>query len=303
MIMGLSGLTIALQKASEVLDIRHGLQDVPAILTGILFVALASTYLLKVMRFRTAVLRELHDPVKLNFFPTVSISLLLLSVAFLSSYPGLARGAWLLGTAMHLLFSLYVLSVWIHHEHFEIHHLNPAWFIPVVGNVLVPIAGTQFGYDEISWFFFSTGILFWLVLFTIIFYRVLFHSPLQEKLMPTFFILIAPPAVGFISYVKLTGEIDSFARVLYYAGLFLALLLAIQVRRFARLKFSLSWWAYSFPTAAITIATMVMYQATAYPGLAALSLLLLSVLTAMIALLLYRTTVAILRDGICVPEN
>ena len=68
----------------------------------------------------------------------------------------------------------------------------------------------------------------WLVviLLTIIFYRVLFHHPIDERLMPTLFILIAPPAVGFIAYTRLTGgELDTFARVLYYSGLFLTLLL------------------------------------------------------------------------------
>jgi hypothetical protein len=138
---------------------------------------------------------------------------------------------WLAGTALHLVFTFYVMDVWIHHDKFEVHHINPAWFIPVVGNVLVPIAGMELGYTELSWFFFSIGMLFWLVLFAIIFYRVLFHNPLPGKLMPTFFILIAPPAVGFIACIKLTGDLDAFGRVLYYSGLFLTLLLLTQTKK------------------------------------------------------------------------
>ena|GEM_PF-3316996 len=72
--------------------------------------------------------------------------------------------------------------------------------------MLVPVAGVPLGYTDISWFFFSIGILFWGMLLTIIFYRVLFDNPLEERLMPTLFILIAPPAVGFIAYTRLTGE-------------------------------------------------------------------------------------------------
>ena len=89
-----------------------------------------------------------------------------------------------------------------------------------MGNVLVPVAGVPLGYPEISWFFFCIGLVFWLILLTIIFCRVLFHHPIPDKLMPTLFILIAPPAVGFIAYLRLAGELDSFARVLYFTGLF-----------------------------------------------------------------------------------
>lgn len=47
-------------------------------------------------------------------------------------------------------------------------------------------------------------------------------------------------------------------RVFYtLRGLFLTLLLFTQIGRFARLQFALSWWAYSFPLAAITIASFV----------------------------------------------
>jgi tellurite resistance protein len=195
------------------------------------------------------------------------------------------------------------MDVWIHHDKFEVHHINPAWFIPVVGNVLVPIAGMELGYTELSWFFFSIGMLFWLVLFAIIFYRVLFHNPLPGKLMPTFFILIAPPAVGFIAYMKLTGELDAFGRILYYSGLFLTLLLLTQVKRFSRLQFFLSWWAYSFPLAAIAVATLVMYQKTAMPTFAVLGLIFLGLLTIIVLFLLYKTFRAIGHHQICMPEG
>lgn len=194
------------------------------------------------------------------------------------------------------------MDVWIHHQHFEIHHINPAWFIPVVGNILVPIAGMRHGFGELSWFFFSIGLLFWLVLLTIIFYRVIFHHPLPERLVPTFFILIAPPAVGFISYVNLAGDIDGLARVLYYAALFLTLLLAAQFFRFARLKFFLSWWAYSFPLAAITVASFVMYSHTGLMMHRNAAVALLAVLSMVIVILIYNTVRAIARREICVEE-
>ncbi|MCP3867210.1 MAG: C4-dicarboxylate ABC transporter [Gammaproteobacteria bacterium] len=302
MVMGLSGLTIAWEKAQRIF--HSDLQITPWLIgvTATVFVVLASIYTTKLLRYRGEVLKELRHPIKLNFFPAISISLLLLSIAFLPLSQIVSEPLWLLGSGLHLGFTLYVVNVWIHHEHFEVHHLNPAWFIPAVGNVLVPVAGIPLGYTDTSWFFFSAGLLFWIMLLTVIFYRVLFHNPINEKLMPTLFILIAPPAVGFIAYFKLSGELDAFARILYFSGLFLTLLLFTQIGHFAKLRFFLSSWAYSFPIAAITIATLLMHEQTgsAFYLYAGISLLLL--LTAVVGLLLVRTVVAVRKHGICVPE-
>jgi tellurite resistance protein len=191
----------------------------------------------------------------------------------------------------------------VHHTKYEIGHLNPAWFIPVVGNILVPIAGVHHAPADISWFFFSLGLFFWPVLTAIIFYRLIFHASLPERFMPTLFIFIAPPAVGFISWYNLVGEVDAFGRVLYFVGLFFTLLLLAQASYFARLKFFLSWWAYSFPIAAITIASLVMLKDTGAGLYAWIAGLLLALLTAVIAILLVRTALAVSRREICVEGH
>jgi tellurite resistance protein len=303
MVMGLSGLAIAWHKAQATFDLPVDLATPILMLAGGLFCVLLTLYLTKLVRYRAAVVAELGHPVHLNFFPTISVSLLLLAVGTLPHWPGAAGVLWVLGSSLHLLLTLYVMGVWIHHQHFEIHHINPAWFIPMVGNVLVPIAGVPLGFTEIAWFFFSIGILFWLILFTIIVYRMLFHHPLAERLMPTFFILIAPPAVGFIAYLQLTGTLDPFARVLYHSGLFLTLLLATQVGRFLRIPFYLSWWAYAFPLAAIAIATLVMYEQTRVVAFAGLAWVLLTLVTLVVVYLLAHTAGAVAARRICVPAQ
>lgn len=306
-IMGLAGLSIAWQKAQDsfsmtLVDVAGGVRW----LALALFVLILGTYLTKLVRHRAAVVQEFGHPIHLNFFPTISISLILLGTTFAGTLPGPAAVLWVIGTALHLVLTLYVLGVWIHREHFEIHHINPAWFIPVVGNALVPISGVHLGFVELSWFCFSIGMVLWLVLFTIIVYRMLFHAPLPDRLMPTLFILIAPPAVGFIAWAALAGYgpeagPDAFGRVLYHTGLFLTLLLLTQVARFARLHFYISWWAYSFPLAAITTATLIMFDLTGAPAFALIGWFLLSLVTLLVLFLLWRTAYAIGRRAICVP--
>jgi tellurite resistance protein len=303
MIMGLAGLTLAWGNAEKTLELGFALSPILLPLAAALFVLLAGLFVAKAIAFREATMAEFRHPVKLAFVPTTSIALILLSVASLGRYPEASFWLWSIGTGLHLALTLYVLSSWIHHEHYQIAHLNPAWFIPVVGNVLVPIAGVHHASPEISWFFFSVGLFFWPVLTAIIFYRLIFHGSLPERFMPTLFIFIAPPAVAFISYYHLVGVVDGFAHVLYGIALFFTLLLITQAGRFVRLKFFLSWWAYSFPLAAVTIATFIMARATGLAFYTWLGGALLALLSAIVAMLLWRTASAVLHREICVEGH
>ena len=302
-IMGLSGFTIAWEKAAHLMGTHVYFDRYSAWMTFGAFLLIAAVYLLKIIKHPDAVKAELKHPVKLSFFPAASIAMLLLSITLLTYSEPLAKALWMIGTGLHLILFLYVVNSWMHHDHYQTPHISPAWFIPAVGNVLVPIAGMHFGYVEISWFFFSIGIMFWIILFTIFFNRILFHNPMPTHLVPTFFILIAPPAVGFVSYVKLNGGIDNFANILYYIGLFLTILLFSQFRKFSGLPFFLSWWAYSFPISAITIASFLRFQLTKNDIFYYIGGFLLVILTALIILLLFKTSKAIFMKKVCVETH
>ena len=266
------------------------------------FVVVAFAYLVKWLRHPDAVHAERAHPVKMNFVPTISIGILLLGVAWQPVVPAFASGVWVVGAALHLALTLITMSAWIHHTHFEVQHLNPAWFIPVVGNIIVPLGGVHFAPLELSWFFFSIGLVFWIVLLAVVMYRLFFHAPLALRLTPTLFILLAPPSVGFVAWSGLVGGLDAFGRVLYYTALFLALLLVSNAMRFFKLPFFVSAWAYSFPLAALSTATLRMAELGAGAFFAMLGGVLLILTTGVIGLLAARTIQAILRQEIGHPE-
>jgi tellurite resistance protein len=303
LIMGMSGFSIAWSRAEHFFGLGFSISPALLGLTAVLFLVLSAIYVAKAAKYPEEVLGEVRHPVKLAFVPTFSIGLLLLAIGLLRAAPDVSFWLWSAGTVLHLGLTLYVLSSWVHHTKYEIAHLNPAWFIPVVGNILVPVAGVQHASPEISWLFFSLGLFFWPVLTAIIFYRLIFHGSLPERFVPTLFIFIAPPAVGFISWYNLTGEVDAFGRILYFVGLSFTLLLVAQIGYFVRLRFFLSWWAYSFPIAAITIATLIMARATGLALYAWLATGLLVVLTAVILMLLARTALAVARREVCVEGH
>jgi tellurite resistance protein len=301
--MGLAGTSIAIEKAEHLWGGSGVFSAALLVFTTAVFVLISLAYLAKCWLHRADVAAEFNHPVRLSFFPAMSIGMLLLAVALIGHDATVSMYLWAMGSAMQLLFTLAILSNWIHHEKFQVQHSNPAWFIPIVGNILVPIAGVPLGFPEVSWFYFSIGVVMWLPMLAVLLNRFFFHPMLPGKMLPTLFILIAPPAVGFVAWVKMhNGVVDDVARILYYFALFTTLLLFFQAKHFVRLSFALPWWAYSFPLAAMTIASTAMQEKVGGLFFTMLVPVLLAILLALVAMLIIRTVLAMLRGQICVPE-
>jgi tellurite resistance protein len=181
--------------------------------------------------------------------------------------------------------------------------MNPAWFIPVVGNILVPIAGIEYMPKAFSYFYFAVGFFFWIILFAIFFNRVIFHHQLPQKFIPTLFILIAPPAVGFIAYMRITQSWDSFAVFMLFMGYFFVALLFFLRKSFFKIEFFLSWWAFTFPMTAITISSVVAYQITHISVYKYLAFLMFVVAIVIIGIVSWITIQKIRKSEICVNEE
>lgn len=302
-VMGLSGLTLATRAAAQALAVDVDVSTPLLWVTVAAMAAVSVLYLAKVALYPRAVIAEWHHPVRIAFFPATSISLLLLSAALLPVVPMAATPLWMAGAAGQAVLALAVVASWIGHRPYQPMHLNPAWFIPAVGNIVVPLAGVPLGFVELSWLFFSAGLVFWIVLLTLVFNRLVFHDPLPQRLVPTLVILIAPPAVGFVAWMRLgDGDVDAFARILLNAGYLFFGVVLTQAGKLNRLPFALSWWALSFPIAALTIATLLFADRTGSSAHGMLGLGLWVLLAVVVAGLVLRTVVAIWRGEICRPE-
>lgn len=185
-VMGLAGTTIAVEKAEHLWAWSGLYSSILLTLTILVFSLISLAYLAKFVLHRQHVVAEFNHPIRLSFFPSMSIGVLLLAIALMGHYPGVSLYLWALGSAVQLVFTLAILSNWMHHEKYQVQHSNPAWFI--------------------------------------------------------------------------------------------TLLLFFQAKHFVKLTFALPWWAYSFPLAAMTIASGVMLEKVG------------------------GTALAMLRGQICVPE-
>jgi tellurite resistance protein len=167
----------------------------------------------------------------------------------------------------------------------------PAWLIPGVGTLDIAVAGGQMPMawaHELNLFALAVGSILALVFFTLITARLIHQEQPATQMLPSLMILTAPFEVGFLAYSNFTQQIDMFAGLLFYFGLFLFLVLAVKV--FSRqVPFAASWWAVSFPVAALANAALEYAAYVHLWPIKVLAILLLGFLSLVIAVLAIRT--------------
>jgi len=287
--MGLAGLSLLLKKASGMGVIAWPVTFGVLSFATVAYSLIVLCYGYKIIRYFSAVQQEWQNPIRISFFPVISITLLLLSGSFFDINRDVSYLLFCIGVSLQFILSMAIINSWINNPRYEVTHTTPAWFIPVVGNVVVPVVGVDHGMMSVSWLFFAWGVIFWGILLIIVFHRLLFHPPLPQKLLPTLFILLAPPSVSFLAYLKLSGGFNDMA--------------VTQIKRMLAIQFSLVWWAYTFPLSAFTVSLLTMHEITGqdlffYAGYAGCYLSL-----GVVGGLTVRTLIALISGKIMIPEQ
>jgi tellurite resistance protein len=295
-VMGLTGLSVAWRLAS----VRYGVSEGIALgiggLAAVAFVLLLAGYSVKLVTAFAAARAEFRHPIAGNLFGTVLISLLLLPIVLEPFAHRLAQVLWGIGAAGMVLFAWLIVSRWMSDRQ-QIAHATPAWIIPVVGLLDVPLALPTLGFpplQELMVLALAVGLFFAVPLFTLIFSRLVFEPPMPDSLKPTLLILVAPFAVGYSTYTVTAGQTDLFAEALYMLMLFILAVLIGQLRNLPSCcPFRVSWWAVSFPLAASSIAALRFAAARPSMLTDAVALALLGLTTLVIAALFGRTLLGV----------
>jgi tellurite resistance protein len=300
--LGLSGTSLAWRLDGIGLEWSAVVAEVLAWASLTVFAALMALYAAKAVRHPQAVKREWANPITMAFIPTGSISLLLLAATLLPVYRPLATVLWWSGAVFQAMLTLGIVRAWIAQAGINTSHIHPAWFIPVVGNLAAPLAGVEIAGAEVAWLYFGVGILYYLALLPLVLHRLIAVEAMPPKLAPTLAVLIAPPAVGSVAWVRLGGSFDDpLGRVLLAATLFHVLLLATQIDTLRKAPFALSAWAYTFPLASASVALMTASLTLPWAGYRILGAACLIVLTTIVGVLVVRTSKMALRGGFFQP--
>jgi tellurite resistance protein len=242
--------------------------------------------------------------VRHTFIATLPIGMILLAtVAAAHGLTGWPTDAlWAAGALAQLWVTAWVLGRWWKGNGaggLVLASATPALFIPIVGNVLVPLAGVPMGHVEWSAAQFGVGLLFWPVVMILIGVRIATSGLWPDRLRPTSFIFIAPPAVVGLSALQFGAPV-LVGWALWGMAMFSLAWVGLQAKAIAALPFGLPHWGLSFPLAAL--AALTLRLAGPSGAMATLGTLLLA-LSSLVILALVLGTVRGLRDGsLLAPE-
>lgn len=296
---GIGGLGAAWHLAHLHFGMPAWISEALAALSMLVFVAVSIAYGAKVATAPGAVRAEWTHPVSGNLFGLAPIALMLLPIPLAPWMPRLATTLWAIGAASCLIFTGLRLFRWMSARQ-QVETALPAWIISVAGPLNLPIALPALGLvdslHELALFAFAIGIFFGLLVFVLIFSRLLFQTPPPVEALPALLILTAPFSIGYSAYRVVVGTNDSFAQCLFMVDLLLICVLIALLRHLPRCcPFRVSWWAVSFPLAAATVAALHFAEAIPNAVNQGVAVLLLGITTLIVFALVVRTIRGLIR--------
>lgn len=298
-VMGLAGLSLAWGRAAPLMGEMAGAGAlVLAAAAALVFLALLVFSGLRWQHHAAALAADLNHPVRHAFAAALPISLLLLATAAVSlvGAEGWVVALWWVGSLAQFGVTLWVAGRWLSADKARAlgwPAITPTLLLPVVGNVLAPLAGVAVGAPAWSAAQFGVGVLLWPLVLGLLVARIAAHGLWAERLLPLTFITVAPPAVVGSSVLALGGS-TLLAWMCWGVALFFLLWSGHLVRRMLAQPFSIAFWSLGFPLAAF--ATLTLRLAMQYPGAQMLGVAALA-LSSVITVLLGIATWNGLREG------
>ena len=296
-VMGTSALAVALLVVGESTSLASATQVaarvmlVIALIMGVLVLGVTAA---RWVSFRTEALADLRHPVKGGMTATAAGALLTLAVAIGKVGPGFLPEPIILpavtvlaamGALLALLIGWEFLAEMFTSQDAALVQMSGAWFVPPVVTIIVPLAllpiisshpGAAADLVAVAWAFLGMGAVLYLVVTATLFMRSISHPLPPAGLAPTLFIGMGPAGLMGLDLIRLSqvsvtaGIADPSlvssmlpaATMMWGFGLWWMVAALVVLRRgYARLPFSLSWWGFTFPLAAWTIATIVLGNA------------------------------------------
>ena len=295
-VMGLSGLALAwAQAAAHMGDVATGLAQALAGLAGLLMLVLLGITLWRFVRWPLTRVHDAAHPVRHVFVaaPTVSLILLATCGVVLTGPSAGWDALWMVGAAAQALVTTWVVLRWLRAGASRWMGVTPAMLIPVVGNVLLPLAGQALGHPLWSAIQWAAGAVLWPVVLLLLVRRLQSVGLWPARMRASVFILIAPPAVMGLGLLLWKVPLVWPLALWGVALAFVVLALSRLPQCFDQ-PFGWPLWSLSFPLTAFAALTLRLADAGALPQL--LALLVLALASVMVAALV-RWTFWGLRSG------
>ncbi|KAM3348260.1 hypothetical protein ACQJBY_021894 [Aegilops geniculata] len=218
----------------------------------------SALYACKVIFYFEAVRREYYHPIRVNFFFAPWIACLFLAIGVPEMVvASLPHWLWYVLMAPIVCLEIKIYGQWISGGQRRLSRVaNPSNHLSIVGNFVGALLGAIMGLREGPIFFFAVGLAHYIVLFVTLYQRLPTSETLPRDLHPVFFLFVAAPSVACLAWARITGEFGYGSRIAYFIAMFLYTSLAVRINMFRGFRFSLAWWAYTFPMTSAAIASI-----------------------------------------------
>jgi tellurite resistance protein len=265
------------------------------VLAALVWIAVLAGYLRYLLSDRSALRRDLLDPVDGPFGSLAVITPMLLAADGLYRYAP-AAGRALVDVFLVLTVGLgaWFIAQWIYGP-VSLDRFHPGYFLPTVAGGMIAAAGAaQARQRLLAEVMFGIGAVCWIMLGPVIVGRRVFRPTLPEALLPTLAIDVAPAGVASLAYFAIDGDRVNFVAALIGGyGLLMALAQLPLVPMYARLRFSRGTWAFTFCWAAVATTALHWLGDTRPGGCAVWEYVVIAAITTLIGAIAVRTAIAI----------
>ncbi len=271
MVLGLGGLGGAWRVAARTWNFPGWIGEALLLAAAALWLAWITLYAAKWIYAKQAARNEFDDPVMSFGLGLIPMATLMASIALRGYAPDLAWLIFVLGVIGGVLLAAWLIGgLWQGGRGLET--VTPLIILPSVGTAYTgALAAGAFGYREVASLLWGPGVITWLIMDSLILYRMMSHG-LPVPMRATIGVQLAPPSVGCLAYLGFTeGPPDKLVHFLLGYALLQALIL-LRLSPWIRAQpFSPGAWAFTFGVAALSGSTLICLERHAAGAIAQLA--------------------------------
>lgn len=301
---GLFGLAGIWRVGARAFGTPIAIADTLAMLAALVYLGLLAALVAKALVAPARVASEMTNPVLGPFYSLVAIDALLFVVNLRGILGAAAWPILIVALVVGGAYGAWVTASWIMRIERKPDDLHYGYFLPTVAmSLLGGDALALFGMPQIGTMFFGVGVVCWLILASLIGYRMISLTPrIGAALMPTLAIELAPPAVAGNAYLSIAaGHVDTVVLVLAGYSAFLVVQQLVLLSMYRKLPFFSGFWSFTFPWAATAIFSERLSIATQQAAVHVLAGVLAIGVSVLIAWIALRSILEIAR-GAFVPK-
>lgn len=293
--LGIAGVAEVWSATSTVVDLSPIVPQIFWSLAAAAMIWLITAHAVRGIRIKSPLKDQLRHPAQGPLAAMVPLIGMLLGSDLVAWFPVAGTILVVMSMTVATIFAGWLISTWTSGQ-IELGALHGGYLLPTVaGGFVAASAADAVGLRDVGWAAFGVASLFWVVMTTLLIARLISRPPLPEALVPTLTVVMAPPAVGGLALFALTDHVST-PLSLAFAGLTAILVIAqlALIPRYRRLPFTLGFWSFTFPVAAVVSYAITWLGVDVVPGAGVIAMVLAIATTLFVATIGARSLIGVL---------